>query len=65
MTKDELLRTLKEDLRVKKEILAVKAVKEAPKDIPHYEGQTTPGMCSLVGEILRDGTAWCVTKENF
>ena len=41
MTKDELIQALKEDLKVKKEIIAVKAVKQAPSDIPQYAGQAT------------------------
>lgn len=65
MTREELIQTLKEDLKVKKEILAVKVVKEAPKEIPPYEGQAIPGMCALVGEILKDGTVWYIVKENF
>lgn len=65
MTRDELIRTLKVDLKVKKEILAVKAVQEVPRDIPPYQGQAMPGMCALVGEILKDGFVWYVIKENF
>jgi len=65
MTKNELIRTLKEDLKIKKEILAVKAVNEIPKDIPHYKEQAMPGMCALVGEILKDESVWYITKENF
>jgi uncharacterized protein (DUF169 family) len=64
MTREELIRTVKEDLKVKKEIIAVKAMKKAPSDIPPYRGQATPGMCALVGEILKDGSAWYATKEN-
>jgi len=64
MNKDELIYTLKEDLKVKKEIIAVKAMKKAPTDIPHYEGQASPGMCAFVGEILQDGSVWYATKEN-
>jgi uncharacterized protein (DUF169 family) len=64
MTKNELIRTLKEDLKVKKEILAIKAVKDAPKDIPPYEGEATPGMCALVGEILKQGLVCYLTKKN-
>ncbi len=64
MTKDELIQTLKEDLKVKKEIIAVKAMKQAPSDIPQYEGQASPGMCAFVGEILKDGSVWYATKEN-
>ncbi|MBW1839089.1 MAG: DUF169 domain-containing protein [Deltaproteobacteria bacterium] len=64
MNKDELIYTLKEDLKVKKEIIAVKAMKKAPTDTPHYEGQASPGMCAFVGEILKDGSVWYATKEN-
>jgi len=64
MTKDELIRTLKEDLKVKKEIIALKAMKQAPSDIPQYQGQASPGMCAFVGEILKEGSIWYATKEN-
>ena len=64
MTKDKLIQTLKEDLKIKKEIIAVKAMKQAPSDIPQYEGQASPGMCAFVGEILKDGSVWYATKEN-
>jgi uncharacterized protein (DUF169 family) len=64
VTKSELLHTLKEDLEIKKEIVGLKAVREAPKDIPQYEGQAIPGMCALLGEILQEGRAWYVTGKN-
>lgn len=64
MTKTELVQTLKGDLKVKKEIIAVKAVKQAPSGIPHYKGLASPGMCALVGEVIREGTVWYVTKEH-
>ncbi|GAH10574.1 unnamed protein product, partial [marine sediment metagenome] len=64
MTRDELIETLKHDLEIQKEIVALKAVKEPPKDTPPYEGQAIPGMCALLGEIIQEGTAWYVTKEN-
>ena len=64
MTKNTLLATLKEDLKVKKEIIAVKVMKQVPSKIPHYEGQASPGMCTLVGEILKGGSAYYITKEN-
>ena len=64
MTKNDLIRTLKEDLKIKKEIIAVKTMKQAPSDIPQYEGQASPGMCAFVGEILKDGSVWYATKEN-
>jgi len=64
MTKDDLIKTLKDDLEIQKEIVALKAVKEPPPDIPPYEGQAIPGMCSLLGEIIQEGKVWYVTKKN-
>jgi uncharacterized protein (DUF169 family) len=64
MTRDELVLTLKEDLKIKKEIISLKTMQQAPSDIPHYEGQASPGMCALVGEILKDGSVWYATREN-
>ena len=64
MSRENLINILKEDLKVKKEIIAVKAMKNAPPNIPHYQGQASPGMCALVGEILKDGSIYYVTKEN-
>lgn len=64
MTKSELIRTLKDDLELKKEPVALKTVKEIPAEIPQYEGQALPGMCALLGEILREGKVWYVTKKN-
>ncbi len=64
MTKEELIRTLKEDLGIQKEIIALRAAKEPPANIPQYEGQAVPGMCALLGELLREKQAWYVTREN-
>jgi len=64
MTKSDLITTLKEDLGITKEIIAVKKMKKAPEEIPQYQGQATPGMCALVGEILREKTIWYATCEN-
>jgi uncharacterized protein (DUF169 family) len=64
MTKDELINTLKDDLKVKKEIIALKAVTHLPSGISQYEGQARPGMCALIGELLKEDALWYVTKEN-
>jgi uncharacterized protein (DUF169 family) len=65
MTKEDLVSTLKVDLKVEKEVLAIKTMKEVPSDIPHYQGQAMPGMCGLVGEILKEGFVCYVAHENF
>lgn len=63
MTKDEVVGTLKNDLEIQKEIVGLKAVKEPPADIPPCKGHASPGMCTLVGKIIKDGSVWYVTKE--
>jgi hypothetical protein len=43
MTREELIHTLKDDLKVRKEVIGVKTMKEVPRDIPQCEGQAIPG----------------------
>lgn len=64
MTREEIVRTLREDLKVKKDGVALKAETQPPSHIPPYEGQALPGMCTVVGEILKKGFVCYVTKEN-
>lgn len=64
MTKEELIQTLREDLEIQKEIIALKTVPVPPTDIPQYDGQAVPGMCALLGELLREKQVWYVTREN-
>ena len=64
MTKHEIEKTLKEDLGIQKDIIALKALKEIPGDIPHYEGTAIPGLCAQIGEVLQDGSMFYTTREN-
>jgi uncharacterized protein (DUF169 family) len=64
MTRDEIIRTLSEDLKIKKKSIALKAVQQPPENIPRYMGQALPGMCAVLGEILKEGFVRYVTKEN-
>ena len=64
MNKQEIERTLKEDLGIKKELVALKPLKEIPSDIPHYEGVATPGLCTQVGEVIKEKTVFYTTREN-
>jgi hypothetical protein len=64
MTKEKIVKTLKEDLKVKKESIAIKAVKQTPSGIAPYECQALPGMCTLLGEVLKEGFVRYVIKEN-
>ncbi len=64
MTRQEIERTLKEDLGIKKEIVALKPMKEFPHNIPPYEGLATPGLCVQIGEVVREGGIFYTTREN-
>ncbi len=63
MKQEDIVRILKENLKVKKECIALKADLPSPHT-PPYAGQALPGMCTLVGEILKKPTVYYVTKEN-
>ncbi len=64
MQKDELLNTLKHDLGLKKDVIAVKPLKHIPENIPAYEGTATIGLCSQIGEVLENGNIFYTVKEN-
>ena len=64
MDKRAIEKTLKDDLGVKKELVALKPLKVFPKDIPHYEGVATPGLCAQIGEVVREGKVFYTTREN-
>ncbi len=64
MGKQEIEKSLKEDLGIKKELVALKPLKNIPSDIPHYEGIAYPGLCAQVGEVLKNGTTFYTTRDN-
>lgn len=64
MDKKEIEKTLKEDLGIEKELIALKPLKEIPSDISHYEGVATPGLCTQIGEVLKDKKVFYTTREN-
>lgn len=60
----EIEKALKEDLGVKKELIALKPLKTIPTDVPHYEGVAAPGLCVQIGETLKSGSVFYTTREN-
>ena len=64
MDKQAIEQLLKEDLGVKKELVALKPLKEIPPNIPQYDGVATPGLCAQVGEVLKNGATFYTTREN-
>ena len=64
MNKAEIEKTLREDLGVEKEIIALKPLKEIPEGIPQYEGVAIPGLCTMIGEVLKDKGVTYSVREN-
>lgn len=64
MTKEEIEKTLREDLGISREIIALKPLKHIPDDIPQYEGMAIPGLCTIIGEILEEGKITYSIREN-
>lgn len=64
MDKASIEKTLKEDLGIEKDIIALKPLKEFPTNIPQYEGVATPGLCAQIGEVLKDKNVFYTTREN-
>lgn len=64
MDKKAIERAMKEDLGVRKELVALRPLKHIPSDIPPYEGVATPGLCAQVGEVLKQGSLFYTTREN-
>ncbi len=67
MKKNELSSLLKKDLKLEKEVIALRVFDgELPENImvPQYEGVTMMGLCSLIGEIQSDRRAFYITKGN-
>jgi uncharacterized protein (DUF169 family) len=64
MNRIEIEKALKDELGVRKDIIALKPLKEIPQGIPHYEGVATPGLCAQIGQVLQDKSVFYTTREN-
>ena len=64
MQKEEIESLLKQELKIQKDIIALKPLKEVPKNIPPYDGCATPGLCTQIGEILNDGSVFYIKREH-
>ena len=64
MQKEEIESLLKQELKIQKGIIALKPLKEVPKNIPSYDGCATPGLCAQIGEVLNDGSVFYIKREH-
>ncbi len=51
MTNEQIANTIRDILEVSKELVGIKAWKEAPTTVQKYQGNAFPGMCTQIGEV--------------
>jgi len=64
MNKSDIHRLLMHDLKLAKEPVALKPLREIPPHIQAYEGVATPGLCAQISEILQDRSVFYSTRKN-
>lgn len=52
MTNEQIIDVLTAVLQLKKNPVAIKAWKQVPAEIPRYQGNAFPGMCTQIAEVL-------------
>lgn len=61
---EKLISTIQELLKPNKPLVAVKAWKDIPKDIPAYEDKAFPGTCTQIGEVIETGKTFYIETKN-
>jgi uncharacterized protein (DUF169 family) len=61
---EKIISTIQELLKPKKPLVAIKAWKEIPKDIPAYEDKAFPGTCTQIGEVIATGKTFYIETKN-
>ncbi len=64
MPNDTIIDTLKAVLPIRKELVALKTWKQEPQNIPKYQGNAFPGMCTQIGEVLATGAHFYTGQEQ-
>jgi len=60
----QILEKLRSVFMIKKPPLAIKIWKEEPPDIPKYEGNAFPGLCTQIGEVLKNGKTFYTVRDQ-
>ncbi len=55
---------IQEILKPGKPLVAIKAWKEFPEDIPAYEDKAFPGTCTQVSEVMETGKTFYIQTKN-
>jgi len=61
---EKIISTIQEILKPKKPLVAIKAWKELPEDIPAYEDKAFPGTCTQMSEVIETGKTFYIQTKN-
>jgi uncharacterized protein (DUF169 family) len=64
MTNAKIIDILTSVLQLKKKPVAIKAWKQAPADIPQYQGNAFPGMCTQIAEVQETGKTFHTNRDH-
>ena len=64
MTNEQILKTLRSAVQIKKEPVAIKVWKNEPEGIAKYAERAFPGMCAQIGELLKNGKTFYTDREQ-
>lgn len=64
MTNEQIQKTIKDILSIKKEFVAIKVWKEEPTHIPQYQEKAFPGMCTQINEVLTKGETFHTNQDH-
>ncbi|MFC1669204.1 DUF169 domain-containing protein [Spirochaetota bacterium] len=64
MDNNDISKTLKDILNIKKEPIAMKAMKELPDNIDKFPEMSFPGICTQIGEVVEKGTNFYIDDEQ-
>lgn len=64
MTNEKTIEILKNILEISKEPVAVKAWKQVPTDVPEYQGNAFPGLCTQIREVLETGKTFHTNRNH-
>ncbi|MCX8043048.1 MAG: DUF169 domain-containing protein [Desulfobacterota bacterium] len=64
MTNIEIRHIILSVFELKREPIALKVWKETPTNIPCYQGNAFPGMCTQIAEVLTSGTTFYTTGDH-
>ena len=61
---EKIITPIRELLKIQKPLVAIKAWKDIPENIPEYEDKAFPGTCTQVAEVIATGKTFYIQTKN-